>query len=138
MCLPAICGKTGTNVELFNVPTYQCSILCNNVGSFNWKSAFRRPENLNKPVAKSEKFNVADFSLLRELWRNNYAHVILTERLTAYRQTRSSCLRTMAWWDATQAEAMICQSTQELIPQGMFASCGNQVKKTTKYTCSDL
>ena len=27
---------------------------------------------------------------------------------------------------------MICQSTQELIPQGMFASCGNQVNKTTK------
>ena len=40
-----------------------------------------------------------------------------------------SCLRTMAWWDATQAEAMICQSTQELIPQGMSVSCGSQVKK---------
>ena len=36
------------------------------------------------------------------------------------------------WWDATQAEAMICQSTQELIPQGLFASFWNQVKKTTK------
>ena len=43
-----------------------------------------------------------------------------------------SCLRTVAWWDATQAEAMICQSTQELIPQGMFVSCGSQVKKKTK------
>ena len=42
--------KTGTNFELFNVPTYQCSILFNNMGSFNWKSEFRRPENLNKPI----------------------------------------------------------------------------------------
>ena len=38
----------------------------------------------------------------------------------------------MAWWDATQAEALICQSTQELIPQGMSVSCGSQVKKMTK------
>ena len=38
----------------------------------------------------------------------------------------------MAWWDATQAEAMICQSTLGLIPQGMFLSYGNLVKKTTK------
>ena len=38
----------------------------------------------------------------------------------------------MAWCDATQAEAMICQSTQELIPQDMFDSCGSQVKKMTK------
>ena len=34
--------------------------------------------------------------------------------------------------DATQAEAMICQSTQESIPQGMFASCGNHLKKMTE------
>ena len=41
---------------------------------------------------------------------------------------------TTAWWDATQTESMICQSTQELIPQDVFVSCGNQVKKTTKKT----
>ena len=34
--------------------------------------------------------------------------------------------------DVTQAEAMICQSTQESIPQGIFASCGNHLKKMTK------
>ena len=56
-------------------------------------------------------------------------------RLTAYRRTQGSYLKTMAWRDATQVQAMICQSTQELTPQGMFDSCGNQVKKTT---CSDL
>ena len=70
--------KTGKNVELFHVPTYQCSIIFNNMGSFNRKSEFRRPEILDKHVAKSEKFNVADLSLLREFWENNYAHVTLT------------------------------------------------------------
>ena len=33
---------------------------------------------------------------------------------------------------------MICESTQELIPQDMFVCCGNQVKKTTKKVCSDF
>ena len=69
--------KTGINVELNNVPTYQCSILFNNMGSFNQKSEFQRPENLNKPITKGEKLNVADLSLLRECWGNNYANVIL-------------------------------------------------------------
>ena len=46
--------------------------------SFNWKSEFRRPESLNKPVATGEKFSVADLSLLREFWGKNYAHVFLT------------------------------------------------------------
>ena len=66
---PQSVRKTGTNVELFNVPTYQCSILFNNMSSFNRKSEFRRPENLNKPITKFEKFNVADLSLLTESWR---------------------------------------------------------------------
>ena len=39
----------------------------------------------------------------------------------------------MARRDATQAEAMICQSTQEWIPQGMLASFQNQAKKTVKF-----
>ena len=63
---PQSVGKTGTNVELCNVPTYQGSIVFNSVGSFNRKSEVRKPENLNKPVAKGEKFNVADLSLLQE------------------------------------------------------------------------
>ena len=48
------------------------------MSSFNPKSEFRRPENPNKPITKSEKFNVAELSLLRECWVNNHAHVILT------------------------------------------------------------
>ena len=75
---PQSVRKTGTNVEIYNVPTYQCSILFNNVVSFNRKSEFRKPQNLNKPIAKSEKFSVTDLSPLREFWGNNYAHVILT------------------------------------------------------------
>ena len=75
---PQSVRKTGTNVELLNVPTYQCSILFNNMSSFNRKSEFRRPENLNKPITKGEKFNVADLSPLTKSWGNNYAHVILT------------------------------------------------------------
>ena len=51
---------------------------------------------------------------------------------------KSSCLKTTVEWDATQAEAMICQSTQELFPQGMFGSCGNQVKTTNVNTHASM
>ena len=40
----------GKDVELCNVPTYQCSTLFNDLGSFNRKSEFQKPENLNKPI----------------------------------------------------------------------------------------
>ena len=102
-------------------------------GSFNRKSEFWRQENLNKPVATGEKFSVADLSQPREFWWKNYAHVFLTTegwQLIDRRKTVAWGLS--LWWDATQAEAMICQSTQELIPQDMFDSCGNQVKKKTR------
>ena len=61
---PQSVRKTGTIVGFFNVPTYQCSILFNNVGYFKRKSDFRRPENLNKPIAKGEKSNITDLSFL--------------------------------------------------------------------------
>ena len=60
---PQSVQKTGTNVELYNVPTYQCSVLFNNMGYFNRKSEFQRPENLNKTLAKGEKCNITDLSL---------------------------------------------------------------------------
>ena len=75
---PQSVRKTRTNVELYNFSTYQCGILLNNMRSFNRKSEVRKPQNLNKPNAKGEKFNVADLSLLREFRRNKYAHVFLT------------------------------------------------------------
>ena len=40
----------------------------------------------------------------------------------------------MVWWDATQLEAMICQSAQELMPQGMLASFQNQNEEDDKNT----
>ena len=46
--------------------------------SFHRKGEFRKPENLNKPVTKSEKFNIANVPLLKEFWENNHGHVILT------------------------------------------------------------
>ena len=48
------------------------------MGSFNRKSEFWKPENLNKPSAKGERYNVTDLSLLREFWGHNHAHVIMT------------------------------------------------------------
>ena len=42
-------------------------------------------------------------------------------------------LEDCAWWDATQKkDAILCQSTQELTPQDMFDSCGNQMKRKTR------
>ena len=55
-----------------------CSILFNNMGAFNRKNEFRRPQNLNKAIAKGEKYNITKLSLHREFSRNNYAHVIMT------------------------------------------------------------
>ena len=71
-----ICEQVGKGVERFNVSTYQCCVLFNNVGSFNRKSDFQKPENLNEPIAKCEKINIAELSLLKEFCGNNFAHVI--------------------------------------------------------------
>ena len=78
---PRSVRKAGPDVDLYNVSTYQCSALFNNLGSFNRMSEFRKAENMNKPFSPQEKFNVTDdrqLSVLRECWGNNYAHVILT------------------------------------------------------------
>ena len=77
---PQSVRKTSTHVELYNLSTYQCSILFNKKGSFNGKSEFRRLENLKKPFVRGEKFSVADLSLHREFWGKNYAHVFLTAK----------------------------------------------------------
>ena len=78
---PLFVRKAGPDVDLYNVSTYQRSILFNNMGSFNRKSEFRKAENVDKPISSSEKLNVISdpqLSLLPEFWRNNNAHVILT------------------------------------------------------------
>ena len=65
---PQSTRKRGKDVELFNVSTYQRSIFFNNFGSFNRKSEFRKPENLNKPVTKGEKFKITELSVPKEFW----------------------------------------------------------------------
>ena len=43
---PQTVSKAGPNVDLYNVSTYQCIIIFNNMGSFNRKSEFRKAENM--------------------------------------------------------------------------------------------
>ena len=78
---PQSVRMAGPDVDFYNVSTYQCSILFNNMGSFSQKSEFRKAENMDKRSSSNEKFNIThdpQLSLLREFWGNNYAHVILT------------------------------------------------------------
>ena len=79
----ATCEEAGPDVGCYNVSTCQCSILFNNMGSFNRKSEFRKAENIDKPNSSKEKYHVASdpkLSLLTEFWGYNYAHVILTAK----------------------------------------------------------
>ena len=45
---PQSVRKAGPNVDLLNVSTYQCSIVFNNMGSFNRKSESRKAESMDK------------------------------------------------------------------------------------------
>ena len=98
---PQSVRKAGSDVDLYNVSTYQCSILFNNMGSF-------------KPFLPQEKFNISDdpqLSPLREFWGNNYAHVILTAEADSLPKDEKACLMTMVWWDVIQAELVSpCQN----------------------------
>ena len=72
---PQSVRKAGPDVDLYNVSTYQCSILFNNIGFL------QQEENIDKAISSSERFNVTNdphLSLLTEFSGNNYAHVILT------------------------------------------------------------
>ena len=77
---PQSVRKAGPNVDLYNVSTFQCSMLFNTIDSLNRKSEFRKAQNVDKPNLSNEKFTVTNdpqLSFLREFWGNNYAHVIL-------------------------------------------------------------
>ena len=75
--LPQSVRKAGPHVDYYYVSTYQCSILFNNMGSLNWKSEFRKSDNVDKPISPKERFNVTN-DPLTEFWENNNAYVILT------------------------------------------------------------
>ena len=51
---PKSARKKGKDVELLKVPTFQCSGLFNNMGSFNRRREFRKSENLKKPITKGK------------------------------------------------------------------------------------
>ena len=46
--------KAGRDVDFYHVSTYQFSIPYNKMGPFNWKSEFRKAENLDKPISSNE------------------------------------------------------------------------------------
>ena len=84
---PQSVRKAGSDVDFYNVSTYQCSIFFNNMGSFIRKSEFWKTENTDKPFSPQEKFNIADdgqLSLFREFWGNTFAHVILTAEADSF------------------------------------------------------
>ena len=55
---PQSVSEAGPDVDIYNVSTYLCSILFNNMSSFNRKSECRKAENIDKPISSNEKFNV--------------------------------------------------------------------------------
>ena len=55
---PQSARKAGPDVNLSHVSTCQCSILFNNMTSFNRKSEFRKAENVDKPISSNEKYHV--------------------------------------------------------------------------------
>ena len=131
---PQFVRKIGTNIKLFNVPTFQCSILFNNMGSFNWKSQCHRFDQITwtEPITKGEKFNVTDLSYLREFWDSD-------SRGWQFTNWRKAVIWGLWFGEMPlKQEAMIFRSTQELIPQGMFVSLvGIKWTGRQSYTCSD-
>ena len=133
--LPTICEKTGKDVVIFFVSTYQCSILFNNLSSFSRKSEFLRPENLNKPFTKGETINIADLSLLKEFLEkqpcSSYLDVRGGQFADRHMAVAGSCLKTMTWWDAIQPEAMTCQPMQKIDSTGYVRLLWESIGKAT-------
>ena len=88
------------------------------MGSFSGKSGFRKAENMYKPVSPNEKFNVTNdpqLSPLRELGRNNNAHVILTAKADSLPTDEKELLDDYGMVGCHSSRSNDCQSTQELI-----------------------
>ena len=98
--LPTVREKDSSNVDFFyKVSTYQCSILFNNIDSFNRNSDFRKVENMHKLLSSNEKFNVTNdpqLSLFTEFWWTTTRMWSWRQRLTAYQQMKRSYLMTIA------------------------------------------
>ena len=78
---PQSVRKGSPDVDFYNGSTYQCSILFNNMVSFNRRVTFGKQRMLISQFLQKEQFNVTidpQLSVPTEFWENNYAHVILT------------------------------------------------------------
>ena len=71
-------------------------------------SQFLQKKRSTLPTTLTCRFsrNSGETTTRMRSWRQN---------LTAYLQTQGRCFMAMAWWDATRAEAMICQFTSRYI-----------------------
>ena len=60
------------------------------------------------------------------------------QRRTVCRQTHGSCLKTMAWWDAIQPEAMNCQSMQKIDSTGYVRLLWESIGKATEFSYASI
>ena len=106
-----------------------------NMGSFNPKSEFRKPENLNKPIAKGEKTILQICHFSENSRENNYAHVIMTAEADSLTTDTKQLLEDCGLVGChPKTRQLSCQSMHELTQQDMLDSCGNQLKKKTKHS----
>ena len=126
--IPTICGKIGKDIELLNGSIYPCSILFSNLCSFNRKSEFRKPGNLNKPFTKGETTNVAELSLLKESLEKQPCSCYLDVRSGQFadRHMAVAWRRWLSKMPFSQRQWTV-SPCKKLIPQVMFAFFGDQL-----------
>ena len=82
---------------------------------------------MDTPVTKGEKFNVAELSLLRDFWGNNYAHIILTEEADSLPTDEQKLLDDYGLLGCHSSRSNdLSVHARNLIPQDMFAFYGSQ------------
>ena len=131
---PQSVRKASLDVNFYNEPTYQCSILFNNVGSFNRKSEFRKAENIEKPILQMKSSTLPAILSCHSSQNSggkNCAHATSTAEADssptdANKLLKDNCL---VGCDSSK-KAMTCQSTRELIPQDIVSFYGNQMLMT--------
>ena len=130
---PQSLRNTGTIVDIYNVPMYQCCIFFNNMCDFYWNSEFRKPAVLNKPSDK-EKNKIADVSLLKEFWWNNYAHLIWTAEADNLPTNEKQLLADYGLMGFDSSRSNDLSVHARIVSTGMSGSCGNQMKTTNVNT----
>ena len=116
--------KRGT-VPHVNVPVQHSLQHCGWVNSENhriWEILWANMKGTMSPICH---FFASFGELTMHMW-------FWQLRPTVYQQMQDNCWKIMAWWDASQPGAIICQFMQELTQQVMFGSCGNRILERTK------